>query len=61
MAEQMLTLVKEVAPVIFEKAGPACIKGPCPEGEYTCGKIKEVRSRYRSSGSQQWVKSNIDF
>lgn len=53
MAEQMLTLVKEVAPVIFEKAGPACIKGPCPEGEYTCGKIKEVRSRYRSSGSQQ--------
>ena len=47
MAEEMLRLVKEVAPVIFKKAGPACIKGPCPEGEYTCGKIKEVRSRYR--------------
>lgn len=47
MAEEMLRLVKEVAPIIFEKAGPACIKGPCPEGEYTCGKIKEVRARYR--------------
>ncbi len=47
MAEEMLKLVKEVAPVIFEKAGPGCISGPCPEGEYTCGKIKEVRERYR--------------
>jgi len=47
MAEQMLKLVKKVAPTIFEKAGPACISGPCPEGEYTCGKIKEVRKRYK--------------
>ncbi|RME62791.1 MAG: FAD-dependent thymidylate synthase [Nitrospirae bacterium] len=47
MAEEMLKLVKKVAPVIFEKAGPACISGPCPEGEYTCGKIKEVRKRYK--------------
>ncbi|RMG67201.1 MAG: FAD-dependent thymidylate synthase [Nitrospirae bacterium] len=47
MAEEMLKLVKRVAPVIFEKAGPGCISGPCPEGEYSCGKIKEVRKRYR--------------
>ncbi len=47
MAEEMLRLVKKVAPVIFEKAGPGCISGPCPEGEFTCGKIKEVRKRYR--------------
>lgn len=47
MAEEMLKLVKKVAPVIFEKAGPACISGPCPEGDYTCGKIKEVRKRYK--------------
>ncbi|NOY64158.1 MAG: FAD-dependent thymidylate synthase [Nitrospirae bacterium] len=47
MAEEMLRLVKEVAPVIFEKAGPGCISGPCPEGEYTCGRIKEVRKRYK--------------
>ncbi len=46
MAHQMLFLVKRVAPTIFEKAGPACLHAPCPEGEYTCGKIKEVRKRY---------------
>ncbi len=47
MAEQMLKLVKKVAPTIFENAGPGCISGPCPEGDYTCGKIKEVRKRYK--------------
>ncbi len=47
MAEEMLRIVREVAPTIFSKAGPGCIAGPCPEGEYTCGKIKEVRRRYR--------------
>ncbi|GAB4537882.1 MAG: FAD-dependent thymidylate synthase [Thermodesulfovibrionia bacterium] len=46
MAEEMLRLVKDVAPTIFQKAGPACLYAPCPEGEYTCGKIKEVRRRY---------------
>ncbi len=47
MAEEMLKLVKKVAPTIFSKAGPGCISGPCPEGEFTCGKIKEVRNRYK--------------
>jgi len=47
MAEEMLKLVKKAAPIIFSKAGPGCISGPCPEGEYTCGRIKEVRARYK--------------
>jgi thymidylate synthase (FAD) len=47
MAEEMLRICKKVAPTIFEKAGPACLYGPCPEGEYTCGKIKEVREKYK--------------
>jgi len=47
MAEEMLKPVKGIAPTIFAKAGPACISGPCPEGEYTCGRIKEVRAMYR--------------
>lgn len=47
MSEEMLRIVKGIAPTIFDKAGPACIKGPCPEGKYTCGRIKEVRNRYR--------------
>ncbi len=36
MAIQMLKLVKKVAPVVFEKAGPACLRGPCPEGKFIC-------------------------
>jgi thymidylate synthase (FAD) len=46
MAEEMLKLVKEASPVIFEKAGPGCLYAPCPEGEYTCGKVTEVRKKY---------------
>lgn len=36
MADEMLRLCKEVSPVIFSDAGPACIRGPCPEGKKTC-------------------------
>lgn len=43
VAIQMLRLVKGVAPNLFSKAGPGCLRGPCPEGKMTCGKIKEVR------------------
>lgn len=46
LAEEMLKEVKEIAPTIFHKAGPGCLYSPCPEGEYSCGKIKEVRKRY---------------
>ncbi|MDO5852919.1 MAG: FAD-dependent thymidylate synthase [Thermoplasmata archaeon] len=37
MADQMLALCKEASPVIFRNAGPACVRGPCPEGKKTCG------------------------
>ena len=46
MAEEMLALVKEIAPKIFTKAGPGCLYKPCPEGKMTCGKIEEVRKKY---------------
>lgn len=46
MSEKMLELVKDVAPTIFHKAGPGCLYSPCPEGDYSCGKIKEVRTKY---------------
>lgn len=46
VADQMLKLCKEVAPVLFKNSGPRCIRGACPEGTMTCGKIKEVRDRY---------------
>ncbi|HDL20200.1 MAG TPA: FAD-dependent thymidylate synthase [Nitrospirae bacterium] len=47
MAEKMLRLVKRVSPTIFASSGPLCLIGPCPESEYTCGSIKEVRKKYR--------------
>jgi len=53
MAEKMLQLVKEVAPTIFHKAGPACLYAPCPEGDYSCGKIKEVRKKYGIKSSKK--------
>ncbi len=46
LAEEMLKIVKKVCPEIFKKAGPACLYAPCPEGEYSCGKAKEVRRKY---------------
>ena len=47
VADQMLSLVLEVAPNLFKNAGPSCIAGGCPEGKMTCGKIKEVRQFYK--------------
>ncbi|HAW50447.1 TPA: FAD-dependent thymidylate synthase [bacterium] len=38
LAENMLSLVKDVAPNIFNNAGPPCITGPCLEGEFSCKK-----------------------
>jgi thymidylate synthase (FAD) len=38
LAWEMLRKVKEVAPKLFEETGPSCLKGPCPEGEYSCGR-----------------------
>ena len=46
VANQMLALVKEVAPVLFETSGPPCVSGPCPEGKMSCGKAAEMRRRY---------------
>ncbi|NIO17730.1 MAG: FAD-dependent thymidylate synthase [Deltaproteobacteria bacterium] len=46
MAKEMLKKGREVAPVIFEKSGPGCLRGPCTEGEFTCGKPDEVRKEF---------------
>lgn len=48
LSVEMLKLVKSVAPNIFKNAGPDCVNGPCNEGAMTCGKIKEVREKFRS-------------
>lgn len=46
LAGEMLRLVKAVAPVIFRNAGPACLRGSCPEGKMGCGKSSEIRKKY---------------
>lgn len=38
LAWKMLQLCREVAPVLFENAGPGCLRGACPEGAMSCGK-----------------------
>ncbi|MBA4373763.1 MAG: thymidylate synthase (FAD) [Thermodesulfovibrio sp.] len=48
MAIEMLKLVRELAPILFAKAGPSCLKGACPEGDYTCGRMKEVRQQFKA-------------
>lgn len=37
LATRMLLACRDVAPGIFEHAGPACVKGKCPEGKRSCG------------------------
>ncbi|MBN2285078.1 MAG: FAD-dependent thymidylate synthase [Tissierellales bacterium] len=46
LADGMLHEAIKVAPTIFRNCGPGCIKGPCPEGAMTCGRINEIREKY---------------
>ena len=43
MAEEMFRICFDIAPALFMDAGPACIRGKCPEGEKTCGMAPEIR------------------
>ena len=43
LAAEMHRLCMEVAPTLFENAGPGCLRGACPEGEKTCGKMLQIR------------------
>lgn len=36
LATKMLKLVKKVAPLVFEQAGPNCLRGSCQEGKFKC-------------------------
>jgi thymidylate synthase (FAD) len=37
LAWEMRRMVKQVSPLLFEKSGPGCLYGTCPEGKMTCG------------------------
>ncbi len=46
-AIEMLKLAKKEAPLIFENAGPACVRGRCPE-EKPCDNIPEIRKFFKN-------------
>ena len=49
LAWRMLRLCEKASPILFKHAGPACVKGYCPEGSMSCGKaptMKELRAKY---------------
>ncbi|MFQ5354745.1 MAG: FAD-dependent thymidylate synthase, partial [Thermodesulfobacteriota bacterium] len=48
MATSMLVLARKKAPFIFRDSGPACVTGPCSEGEMTCGKPLEIRAKFKA-------------
>jgi thymidylate synthase (FAD) len=44
IAKQMLDLVREIAPVIFENAGPPCLSEKlCDQGKMSCGLWKTIK------------------
>ncbi len=47
LADEMLKLVKEVAPTVFKESGPPCVSGPCPEGAKSCGRRQEMLKIYK--------------
>jgi thymidylate synthase (FAD) len=48
VADEMLKLVYQVAPALFESSGPSCVAmGRCPEGKMTCGHFAEVQEYYK--------------
>jgi thymidylate synthase (FAD) len=44
LANRMFELCYERTPELFEDAGAGCLRGPCPEGEKSCGKAAEIRA-----------------
>ncbi len=47
VANEMLRLVLQAAPHLFKNAGPGCLRGKCPEGKMSCGKMEEVRAYFK--------------
>lgn len=49
MAELMLAEVKQVAPLLFKKAGPTCVTSNyCGEGSMTCGRLAAMQGNSKA-------------
>lgn len=42
LADEMLRQCKNVAPALFDKAGPGCVRGKCPEGKRGCRNPRSI-------------------
>lgn len=60
LATQMHRLCMTVAPRLFVNAGPACLRGNCPEGEKTCGKAKEIRQTRQIEAAQKFAEKQME-
>ncbi len=43
LAYRMHRMCFEIAPMLFADAGPACLRGHCPEGDKSCGQMVSIR------------------
>ena len=50
MALRMLSIAREKAPLLFETAGPGCVRGKCSEGRLACGEAAKVRLEIAALG-----------
>lgn len=48
-AVEMLLKLCQIAPALFKHFGPSCcVMDHCPEGRLSCGKMKEVRKKFKA-------------
>lgn len=53
LAEDMLSLCRQAAPLLFEKAGAVCeTEGRCDQGTLTCGRLGELRAAGNRPGRE---------
>lgn len=47
LATEMLRIAKKEMPALFCADGPGCLSGPCPEGKMSCGKMAEIKNKFK--------------
>ncbi len=48
LATEMLKLVREVAPILFNNVGPNCLNGACPEGKKMTWKNTRSKKKFKT-------------
>ena len=59
LATEIHRLCMEAAPALFRDAGPECLRGRCPEGEKTCGKMTEKREERKQMIADMEKERNV--